>query len=186
MNMIYKNTTGRLCMVAFGIVINIVCTFIGITLRLPLYLDSIGTVLITSMFGIKYGIIAGVTGALISGFTFDVYSLYFFPVQILTACMAGLMLKTKWLTGWRLPFGSIVVCLPTALLSAAIAAQVFGGLTSAGSSYIVVLMNGLGVNLTFACLIVQILTEYVDKTIAVVLSKAVLRKGVYIGIYGQI
>ena len=181
-----KFATGRQCMVAFGIVINIVCTFLGISLRLPLYLDSIGTVLITSMFGIKYGMIAGVTGALISGFTFDVYSLYFFPVQILTACMSGLMLKTKWLSGWRLPFGSLVVCLPTALASACIASQVFGGLTSAGSSYIVVLMNGLGMNLTFSCLLVQILTEYVDKTIAVVLAKAAVKKGAYVGIYGQI
>ena len=84
----------RQCMVALGIVLNIVGAFIALNLHLPVYLDSIGTVMNAALFGPVYGIMTGILGSLVSGFTFDIYSLYFAPVQIFTGLMAGLMFKT--------------------------------------------------------------------------------------------
>lgn len=56
-----------------------------------------------------------------------------------------------------------------------ITAFLFGGITSSGSSYLVVLMNNLGMNLTLSCFLVQVLTDYGDKLIAVILVTATLR-----------
>ena len=42
-------TTLKQCMVALGIVLNIVGAFIALNLRLPIYLDSVGTVLSLSL-----------------------------------------------------------------------------------------------------------------------------------------
>ena len=85
------------------------------------------------------------------------------------------MFRTKWLTGWRLPFGGLVVSLPTSIASAVITAFLFGGITSSGSSYLVVLMSNLGMNLTLSCFLVQVLTDYADKLIAVLLVTGALR-----------
>ena len=168
-------TTLKQCMVALGIVLNIVGAFIALNLRLPVYLDSIGTVLSGALLGPVYGVATGVLGSFISGITFDVYSLYYAPVQILTGLMAGWMFRTKWLRGYRLPIGGLALSLPTSIASAAITAFLFGGITSAGSSYLVVLMSKLGMNLTLSCFLVQVLTDYADKLIAVLLVAAVLK-----------
>lgn len=168
-------TTLKQCMVALGIVLNIVGAFIALNLRLPVYLDSVGTVLSGVLLGPVYGAATGVLGSLISGITFDIYSLYYAPVQIFTGLMAGWMFRTKWLSGWRLPFGGLIVSLPTSIASAVITAFLFGGITSSGSSYLVVLMSNLGMNLTLSCFLVQVLTDYADKLIAVLLVTAALR-----------
>ena len=168
-------TTLKQCMVALGIVLNIVGAFIALNLRLPVYLDSIGTVLSGALLGPVYGVATGVLGSFISGITFDIYSLYYAPVQILTGLMAGWMFRTKWLRGYRLPIGGFALSLPTSIASAAITAFLFGGITSSGSSYLVVLMSKLGMNLTLSCFLVQVLTDYADKLIAVLLVAAVLK-----------
>ena len=168
-------TTLKQCMVALGIVLNIVGAFIALNLRLPVYLDSIGTVLSGALLGPVYGVATGVLGSFISGITFDIYSLYYAPVQILTGLMAGWMFRTEWLRGYRLPIGGLALSLPTSIASAAITAFLFGGITSSGSSYLVVLMSKLGMNLTLSCFLVQVLTDYADKLIAVLLVAAVLK-----------
>ena len=175
MNTERKFTVVKQCMIAIGIVINIVGAFLALNLRLPGYLDSIGTVLVSGLLGPVYGMVTGVLGSLISGITFDVYSLYYAPVQLFTGLMAGLVFRTVWLKGWRLPIGSLAVSLPTSVVSAMITAFLFGGITSSGSSYLVVLMNNLGMNLTLSCFLVQVLTDYGDKLIAVILVTATLR-----------
>lgn len=168
-------TTLKQCMVALGIVLNIVGAFIALNLRLPIYLDSVGTVLSGALLGPVYGVATGVLGSLISGITFDIYSLYYAPVQILTGLMAGFMFRTRWLQGSRLPIGGLGVSLPTSIASAAITAFLFGGITSSGSSYLVVLISNLGMNLTLSCFLVQVLTDYADKLIAILLVTAALK-----------
>ena len=175
MNTERKFTVVKQCMIAIGIVINIVGAFLALNLRLPVYLDSIGTVLVSGLLGPVYGMVTGVLGSLISGITFDIYSLYYAPVQLFTGLMAGLVFRTVWLKGRRLPIGSLAVSLPTSVVSAMITAFLFGGITSSGSSYLVVLMNNLGMNLTLSCFLVQVLTDYGDKLIAVILVTATLR-----------
>ncbi len=165
----------RQCIVAVGIVLNIVGAFIAASLHLPVYLDSIGTIMNGALMGPAYAIATGILGSLISGFTFDVYSIYFAPVQIFTGLMAGLLFhKSRWLKGWRTPAGIFLLSLPTSIVSAMISAFVFGGITSSGSSFLVQILSHSGLNLTLSCLIVQIITDYLDKFLAVLLVTAVL------------
>lgn len=170
-----KFSTIKQCMIALGVVLNIAGAFIAMNLRLPIYMDSVGTVLSGALLGPVSGIATGVLGSLISGITFDIYSLYYAPVQIFTGLMAGLLFQTKWLKGIRFPFGSLALSLPTSIASACITAFLFGGITSSGSSYLVVLMNNLGMNLTVSCFIVQVFTDYGDKLVAVLLVTAALK-----------
>ena len=178
--------TKRICIAAFGMAINIICPFIAAGLRLPIYMDSIGTIFVTTILGFKYGALAGVAGSLISGFTFDIYSLYYFPVQIITAYMTELSMKNNFLNGKKIIFGGLIVSFPTAIVSSVITAFVFGGITSSGSSYIVALLRSVGLSLTASCVLVQIFTEYLDKTMAVVITKVVLKKGAGVLNYGKI
>ena len=174
-----------LCLTALGAGLNVVCAFAAMFLRLPIYMDSVGTILVTALLGPKYGMMAGLMGSFLSGLTFDVYSFYYAPVQILTAAMAGLVMKSKWGHGWRMILSGILVSLPTSLVSAVITALVFGGQTSSASSYLVVLLHNMGLNLTICCFLVQIFTDYLDKLAAMTFTHLALKKGVC-RIYGTL
>ena len=89
----------NLTLVAMGISLNVIGALIALTLRLPIYLDSIGTILIACLLGSKYAVMTGVCGSLVSGFTFDPYSIYFAPVQLSTGLLAGLMYNKGFLKG---------------------------------------------------------------------------------------
>ncbi len=131
----------NLTLMGMGIALNIVGAFIALNLRLPIYLDSIGTIFIACLLGPKYAVLTGVGGSLVSGMTFDIYSLYFAPVQISTGLLAGIMYNKGFLKGSKTPLGVFLFTLPTSIISAVIAAFLFGGVTSSGSSYIVQILS---------------------------------------------
>ena len=165
--------TKMLTIMSFGIALNIICAFIALTFRIPLYMDSIGTVLIAVTLGPKYAVMTGLCGSIISG-TFDVYSLYFAPVQISTGLIAGLAYKKGLLEGKKIFTGTLCFSLPTAIISAAIAYFVFGGMTSAGSSYVVQFLGSIGVSKMATIFVIQIITEYFDKFLAAAIAVTVV------------
>ena len=79
-----KFTVVQVCFIALSAVINIIGGNLALVLRLPIYLDSIGTFLASALLGPVGGVLAGVVSGVISGITTDIYSLYFIPVQIVT------------------------------------------------------------------------------------------------------
>ncbi|MEG2787764.1 MAG: ECF transporter S component [Romboutsia sp.] len=164
-----KISTKELTLIALGIALNVVGAFIALNLRLPIYLDSIGTIFIACILGPKYAIITGLCGSMVSGMTFDVYSFFFMPVQISTGLIAGLMYKKGFLNGAKTPIGVFAFSIPTSIISAIIAAFVFGGVTSSGSSYIVQMLSSFGINKVVSVFLTQALTDYTDKFIAVFL-----------------
>lgn len=87
-----KNTNVRdMTLFGIGIVLNIVGAFIAFTLKLQIYMDSIGTILVACLLGPRYAVLTGIAGSTISGMTFDIYSLYFAPVQVSIGLIAGIM-----------------------------------------------------------------------------------------------
>ena len=179
----------NLTLVAMGISLNVIGALIALTLRLPIYLDSIGTILIGCLLGPKYAVMTGVCGSLVSGFTFDPYSIYFAPVQISTGLLAGLMYNKGFLKGKKTPLGVFVFSLPTSIISACIAAFLFGGVTSSGSSYIVQILSHFNVPMVVSVFVTQVCTDYADKFLAVslvALGVAVLPKSYKLSIQQRI
>ena len=159
----------RLTVTAFCIALNIVGSYLALLLRLPIYLDSIGTILAGALMGPWYGLAAAVGNGLISGVLTDVYSLYFLPVGAVTGLMAGLLFRKGILKGWKVIPGSLALTVPGTALSASISAFLFGGVTSSGSSLLVQLFYHLGLNLVASAFAVQIVTDYADRLISVLL-----------------
>lgn len=165
----------KITLVGFGIALNIVGAFVALTLRLPIYMDSIGTIMVACLLGPRYAILTGLGGSIVSGVTFDIYSLYFAPVQISTGLIAGWMFQKGYLKGNKTPLGVLIFTLPTSIISAMIAAAVFGGVTSSGSSYIVQVLGIIGVPTVVSVFIVQVITDYIDKYVGVLLVLATVR-----------
>ena len=70
-----SNSIYKICLIAFAVVINIVGGNIALWLHLPIYLDSMGTILIAILLGPFYGMLPSVLSGFIFGLTTDIYSL---------------------------------------------------------------------------------------------------------------
>lgn len=160
-------STIKITTIALSVVINIVGAQIALMLKLPVYLDMIGTIFTAAILGPFYGIFPGLLSGLLTGISTDIFSLYFLPVQIITGIMAGLIFKTKWMKNKRVLFGAFLVSIPGTLVASMISAFLFGGVTSSGSSLIVMILRKIGFNEIASVFIVQIATDYLDRMIAV-------------------
>ena len=88
-----RSNTFKITIMSIAVVINIVGAFIATTLKLPIFIDTIGTFLSAFLFGPVGGMLTGMVTSLINGLTFDPYSLYFIPVQAIIGLMAGICYK---------------------------------------------------------------------------------------------
>ena len=170
--MMNTNRTLKLTTLALCGVINILGGTIALLLRLPVYLDSIGTVLAAALFGPAAGLVPGLISGLISGMTSDVYAFYYIPVQ-LTAGSRSESLSLRSM-GWKLFPAALVISLPGTVVSSTITAVVFGGITSSGSTVLVQLLHSLGMNLTLSVCVVQAMTDFVDRMIVLAVVLVIL------------
>lgn len=167
-----KNSSARLIsFMAIAIAINYIGANIALVLHLPIYLDMMGTLLVALVLGPWLGATAALISALLSWMTTDIFALYFAPVAIITAFLAGLLLDkdTKiQALGWK----SIIISLPGTIVSSAITVILFHGITSSGSGILAQLFHQLGIDLTTSLVLVQALTDYADRFISLAIIKS--------------
>lgn len=164
-----------ICVIAFAICINYVGGQIALLLKLPIYLDSIGTVFTAALLGPFYGMLPNTLSGLLMGFTVDVYSLYYAPVGIILGFVTGLVYR-KWNPkGWRIIPAAILITLPATVVSSCITAFLFGGITSSGSSILVQLLSKTPLGLVGSCFIVQFITDYADRVICLYITAALVK-----------
>ena len=169
-----KISVHKITLVALAIVINIVGSYIALGFHLPIYLDSIGTIMTAILLGPFYGLFPGVLSALITGMTSDIYALYYMPVGIVLGVMTGFVFQKNKTN--KLFVKAFCISVPASLISACITATVFGGITSSGSTMLVQLLAKTPVGLTLSCLIVQFFTDYFDRLLSLWLVFSVIKK----------
>lgn len=160
-----KLTTNTLVFMSLSIVLNFIGCFIALMLKLPIYLDSIGTLLSSVLLGPVCGAVVGGLTALINGATIDPISFYFIPVQMIAGITTGILFKNGQFEGFRSVIFIILVSIFVAIMSSVIVAFVFNGVSSSGSSLIVALLNKSGIDIFISVLSTQIITDLLDKAI---------------------
>lgn len=169
-----KLTIQQICLVALAVGINVAGGQIALFLRLPIYLDSIGTIWIAALLGPLFGMLPSLLSGLIMGMTTDIYSLYFAPAGMLVGLMTGLVWKKPKGRYWILP-SALLVTLPSAVFSAWICSKLFNGVTSSGSMFLVQLLSRTPLGLTASIFLVQIITEYADRAVSMFLVAGFIR-----------
>lgn len=171
-----KVTTYHICILAFAIVINIVGGEIALLLHLPIYLDSVGTFFVAAICGPLYGMLPNFISGILFGMTSDVYALYYAPVGILLGLLTGLVWEKRVDKKWWIFVAALIVTIPTSFVSACITANVFGGITSSGSTVLVQLLAKTPLGLTLSCFVVQLLTDYIDRIVGMFLVMALVKR----------
>ena len=164
-----KISTKKITILALCVAMNMVGSWIGLMIKLPVYLDSIGTVMAGFAFGPVFGILAGLITALVNTIS-DPVALYFMPTQIIVGFTAGyfkFLKREDFISKFYL---TPAMSIPAAISSALIATYLFGTVTTAGSSYIVQALRALMDISDFVIVLgVQIITDYLDKLLSIIL-----------------
>ncbi len=174
--------TLTLALIPVAVVINIVMGQIVAVLKLPLYLDSIGTVLVGALAGPLAG---GITGALanlvwgvLTGPTIIPFAITAFVIGVL----AGWFARLGWLRAGggaaglvKAAVAGLITGIVAAIVSAPIAAYLFGGVTGAGTDALVAFFQSMGANVIQATLGQGLVSDPLDKTITYIVVWLILQ-----------
>lgn len=177
MNTVKRPPVLKLVITALCAALNIAGAFLALVLRLPIYLDSIGTILNAFLLGPIFGPVTALISSAISYFTSDPFALAFAPDGMITGLIAGLIFsKTSLFSGKKFPLGVLLMTVPGTIYSASIAAYLFGGNTSSGSSILVQIFSKMGMSLVAAAFAVQLITDYADRLVSVFIGKILAKR----------
>ena len=169
-----KMTAYKICLIAFAICINFVGGQIALFLKLPIYLDSIGTVFVASILGPFYGMLPNLLSGLLMGMTVDVYSLYYAPVGIVLGFVTGLVYRKWQPKKWSILPAALIITLPSTIISSCITEFLFGGITSSGSTILVQILARTPLGMVGSCFVVQFITDYIDRVLCLAVSAVLI------------
>jgi energy-coupling factor transport system substrate-specific component len=162
-------------LIPVAIAINVVIGQIVVLLRLPVYLDSIGTVLVAALAGPWAGALTGTLSNIIWGLAIDPNAFPWFPVALFIGFVAGWCaiggLFKSW---WKVVITGFLVAITAAVVSTPIAVYLYGGITASGSSFITAYLLQTGRGVFEAVFSTNFLVEPVDKISTAILAFAII------------
>jgi energy-coupling factor transport system substrate-specific component len=166
------STTTTWVLIPVAIAINVIM----VQLKLPVYLDSIGTVLVGVLCGPWAGALTGALSNTLWGLIIDPNALPWWPVAFFIGFVAGWCaiggLFKSW---WKVILTGLLVALTAAIISTPIAVYIYGGITASGSSFITAYLLQIGQNLFPSVLITNSLVEPFDKISTSLLAFAIIQ-----------
>lgn len=170
-------TTVTWVMIPVAIAINIAVGQLIYALKVPLYLDSIGTILVGILAGPWAGALTGLLSNLIWGLSgLNVYYAPFAAVAAVIGLLAGLFGEALWMRSWwKAILAGIITGLVAAAISAPIAAYVFGGVTGAGTDVVVAIFRGMGLGILPASFAQGVSSDPLDKAISYLIVWLIVR-----------
>ena len=177
MNSLRKEfSTLSIVLIPVAIAINIAVGQLVVTLKLPLYLDSIGTVLV----GVLVGPWAGALTGFLANVVWTLTGL--FPqaiawggVAAIIGALAGVFARAGWMKSWsRAALAGLITGIIAAILSAPISAYVFGGVTGTGTDALVAMFRAAGLDALGANLGQGVVSDPIYKLVTFVVVWAVM------------
>ena len=169
-------STITLALMAVGIVLNIVLGQIVSLLKLPVFLDSIGTVIVALLAGPWAGGLTGLLTNLIWGMISDPTAAAFAPVALVIGIAAGLCAKyglfKKW---WQAILSGVIISLVLSVVAIPIRVYMFGGVTGSGADFITAYLLATGRDLFSAVIITVITDNLIDKVVTALLAWAIVK-----------
>ena len=171
-------STLALALIPRAVALNLALGAVVNALKLPVYLDSVGTILVAVLAGPRAGIATGIVSNSVLGLLVSPALFAFIPVAIVIGWLAGVTGKVG---AFRSLGGAIaaglVIGVAAALLSAVIVIALMGGLTASGTGFLTIAIRAvLGVSVDSAAKIAAIATDVLDKPLSCVLVYLVLER----------
>jgi len=150
---------------------------LAIVLRLPLYLDMTGTVLVGALCGPGAGALTGGLTTVVMTLTGDLYTALFVGTGLAVGALAGLLARAGLFGRPGLAaLAGLFAGFVAALLSAPVSAYLRGGVTGAGTDLVVAAFRAAGRSTVEACFLQSLLSDPLDKLVTFVLVQTLLAR----------
>ena len=185
-------TTPRLVAIALCAALNFAIGNVVYLVKLPIYLDSIGTILCALLIfpdllaAVCCAFIAGLIGIILTGLVLNPF-LPWFVFSVLAIALVSALLTARATDTFRARpieplrfFGKVIVYgiitgIASAVVSAPVVVYLFGGVTGSGSTFVVAFFLKTGQQLLNSALFAGLATEPIDKTLQVLLAALLYR-----------
>lgn len=175
----FKFSTAQLTLIPIAIGINFIGKFFSQLLKLPLWLDSIGTVIASMLGGPIVGALSGFVNNIVYGFVVDPYSFAYSITSLFLGLTIGILYKSGFVKGTvtSLISGAIagLVC---AVVSTPLNVIFWGGMTGniwGDSLYAYLLAKNPSLNIYIASFLDEVVVDVPDKIIVVFLSFVIVK-----------
>ena len=169
-------STLTLALIAVAIVLNIVLGQVVSLLKLPIFLDSLGTILVALLAGPWAAGLTGLLTNLIWGLISDPVAAAFAPVAMVIGIVAGLCAKyglfRKW---WQAIISGVIIAVTLSIIAIPIRVFMFGGVTGSGADFITAYLLATGRDLFSAVIITVIGDNIIDKVVTALLAWAIVK-----------
>jgi len=169
-------TLMAISLMPIAIAINLVIGELVLIFKIPLFLDMIGTVIISMVAGPWVGMLTGAITNLVHG-TWNPVLGAFFPVQVGMALVVGFMSKRGMVKSfWKAIVTALIAMVVTLAISVSITVVFFGGITGTGSDAITAFMLSIGMDMWGAVLVQKVIIESLDRIFNVLIGMWIVKK----------
>ena len=159
-------STITLAMIPICLAINYVGAQIAIALKLPMYLDVIGSIMMGAICGPIPGVVLGELSSAINSLS-EPTAIAYIPVTVACGLVAGLLGKAGFMKQlWKSLIAGFVLAVAAVAISSPITAFLYGGISGTGNDVIVLGLQAAGMGLLPATLIATLITEFFDKLLS--------------------
>lgn len=168
--------TFSIVLIPVAIALNIAVGTFVVNAHVPLYLDSIGTVLV----GVLVGPWAGALTGFLANLVWTMTGLYppsfaWAGVAAIIGILSAVFARSGWFKiWWRASLAGLITGVISALLSAPIAAYVFGGVTGTGMDTLVGAFRAAGFDMLGANMAQGVVSDPIDKMLTFFIVWALL------------
>ena len=157
-----------------GVAINFVGGQIASVLKLPVYLDCIGTVLTAMLSGPWVGAVTGLLTNIVTGIANPV-NFWFIPVNVIVGLVVGFMARKDMWHGWKLIIAFIVMDLISLFVATPIVVYVYGGVTGGGTSLLTAVLMATGQSIWASVFSVEIIWTTLDRVLSYLVAYLIIR-----------
>lgn len=157
--------------------LNIGLNKLAVVLQLPVFMDTVGTILSAALVPPGYSIAVGIVSNLIGGVITHPAIPFYIGTQVVIALMAIAGYRYGWFDRlWKAIVLGLLIGIVSAIVSAPVTVLMFGGITAPGATAINAVLMAAGRDIWTAVLSGSILVSSVDKVIATVIVWLLLQR----------
>lgn len=166
-----------LTLIVFSIAINMVIGQLSAMLKLPIFLDSIGTLICALLAGPWVALFSGLLTNLLWGLLSGPIAAAFAPVAMMIGLSAGLLARAGgFRTLPRVILSGVVITFALMIVAVPIRTYLFAGTTGSGADFFVAYFHAVGDNLLESVAITVLGANIADKVASAIIAWLLVRQ----------
>lgn len=169
-------STRVLVLMAIGIALNMALGQLVTMLKLPVYLEPLGTMLVALLCGPWIGGLTGLVTNLLWGLLQGPTAAFFAPVAAVIGIAAGLLARAGlFRTPWGAAIAGAIIAVALAVVAVPIRIYLFGGVTGSGADFLTAYLTKVGQDLFSSVVVTVVTSNLADKIVTALLVWGIVR-----------